>query len=716
MSVREVLTDMEYGPAPTEMGRVRAWLRDREAGGGDRDSGEVLCVRDPARGDALAEVRRGTAADLDRAVAAAREAQTGWSALPGGERGRHLRALADLVGQRAEFLAVLETLQHGIPVGATLDGVARAARCLREFGGWAEVGEDAAPDRLPWGVCAAAFAPSRPICGMARKVAPALAAGNALLLMPGREAPLTALALAELCREAGLPDGLVTFVAGDEATVGALARHPGVDRFDVAGPAEIRRAAALGSAGTGKRLAPDPGARALFLVFADADLDAAVEGVVEAAWSGGAEAGISGLRVLVAEGVETAFVERLEARMGRTRAGDPLDRNSEAGVTIRPERVETIRRLLEEGASEGAVLHEAGAAAGAVRPLVLAANVAPANPLWSAEALEAVVTVTSFRTSGEALDLAATARETPLAAIWSENVNLCLDAAAGLRAPHVGINSASPFEGGEAADAEGYLRAVVSPPAGSAGAGRPPAAAAAAGPEAREAVRRAVASAAAAGGWSALSSVDRAAALRAFAESLSDRKADLAARLVEDGAAADAAAREVEATVRRARWYVAWAYHAAGCAGLHCPSRLVLRLRAPVGIVGVLGPADPPLLGPLSLALPALAAGNRAVVAGGASRACRDGVGGSGLPADALGLVTGDSEALAGAMARHGGIGALWYVGPAAGQVETACAEDLKEVWTEAEGARDWTGPQGQGRDLLNRATRWRTVRLAYGA
>ncbi len=714
MSLREDLADMGYGPAPVDAGRVRAWLDRYEAGFGHlvagvfRESGETFAVRDPARGDILARVTRGTAADADTAVAAARAAQAGWAALEGFERGRHLRALAEALGRRAEFLAVLESLQHGIPAGASAEAVARSVGQIRDLADAA----DAQDCGTPWGVCAALVAPSRPLAALTRRIAPPLAAGNAMVLVPGSEAPLTALALAEIWCEAGLPDGVVNVLGGDAETARALAAHPGIDRIAVAGPAETRRMMARASAGNGTGLAADPGGRALFLVFGDADLDAAVEGVVEAAWGGRGDAGVAGIRVLVAEAAEAGFVERLEARMGRAMVGDPLDRNSEVGVTVRPERLEAIRRLLEDGRSEGAILREAGNEG---RSLILATDVAPANPLWAAETLEGVVTVTSFRTPREALHLAEYAPETPVAAVWSENVNLCLEAAAGVTAPLLRINSAGPLAGEEAdADAAaGWLRPVAAAESASSGAEPRPAAVVRA--EAEEAVRRTVAAAEGAGA----SAPDRAAALRGLAERLSVSRAEAVLRLVEGGAAKAAAEREVETAIRRARWYAARASRPTGTAELPAPSRLVWRLGAPVGLVGVVGPAAWPLLGPLSLALPALALGNRVVVATAVTAAVpvlRDSFGGAGLPAGAACLVTGDREALAAALARHGGVGAVWSVGAAAEAVETACAHCLKQVWTEAEGGRDWAEPAGQGLEFLDRATRWKTVRFAYGA
>ena len=263
----------------------------------------------PPPGERIARVTQGAAADVDAAVAAARAAQPAWAALPGHERARHLYALARLVQKRERFLAVLESLDNGKPIRETRDiDVPLVARHFYHHAGWAPLIDSEFPGARPVGVCGQIIPWNFPLLMLAWKIAPALACGNTVVLKPAEFTPLTALAFAEICVEAGLPPGVVNIVTGDGATGAALVAHAGVDKIAFTGSTEVGRIIRRATAGTGKKLSLELGGKSPFIVFDDADLDSAVEGVVDAIWFNQGQVCCAGSRLLVAESVEARFL------------------------------------------------------------------------------------------------------------------------------------------------------------------------------------------------------------------------------------------------------------------------------------------------------------------------------------------------------------------------------------------------------------------------
>lgn len=769
MGIREILSTMEYGPAPEDAGAARDWLASRGAGfghfidGAFTDPGETFEVRDPARDEVLAHVTQGSAGDVDAAVAAARAAQPGWAGLSGHERARHLYALARHVQQHARSLAVLETLDTGKPIRESRDvDVPLVARHLYHHAGWAELAEGEFPGRVPWGVCGQVIPWNFPLLMLAWKVAPALAAGNAVVLKPAEYTPLTALAFAEICAEVGLPPGVVNVVTGDGATGAALVSHRGVDKVAFTGSTEVGREIRRATAGTGKGLSLELGGKSPFVVFDDADLDAAVEGVVDAVWFNQGQVCCAGARVLVAESAEDAFLSRLRARMARLIVGDPLDKNTDMGAIVHPVQLDRIRSLVEQGRAEGARIEMGDAPPGCFHPPAIVTDAAPASVLATEEIFGPVVTVTSFRTTAEALSLANNTRYGLAASVWSGSLARALDAAGGIRAGVVWVNctnlfdAAAPFggmresgfgrEGGRTGMAA-YLREPARHgPAPDLPAARPAAAAAGidrtaklhiGGKQARpdtgkvhavagglapaggrKDIRNAVEAAAKATAWSGTTGHARAQVLYYLAENLSARQVELAARLGAEGRAD--AEREVAAAIRRIFFYAAWADKLDGAARTTARDITTVELREPMGVMGLVCPDDRPLLGLVSLLLPALAMGNRAVAVPSRSAPLAaidfaQVMDTSDIPAGVVSLVTGPHDELAATLARHDGVDAMWYVGARAATVEAESAGNLKPTWTEAEGARDWLSPEGQGRTFLERATQVKTVWLPHG-
>jgi aldehyde dehydrogenase (NAD+) len=457
-NVREILQTMDYGPAPEANDHVIAWLAQHDAGFTHFIDGafapahpaESFTVSDPARNTRLATVAQGSAADVDAAVAAARRAFGPWSELAGHTRARYLYALARHIQKRERFLAVLESMDNGKPIRETRDiDIPLAARHFYHHAGWAELIESEFPGYGPVGVCGQIIPWNFPLLMLAWKIAPALAAGNTVVLKPAELTPLTALAFADICREVGLPAGVVNVVLGDGATGAALVAHPDVDKIAFTGSTEVGRIIREATAGSGKRLSLELGGKSPFIVLDDADLDSAVEGVVDAIWFNQGEVCCAGSRLLVQEGIAERFYGKLKRRMETLRIGAPLDKSTDIGAVIAPQQLERIGELVEQGRREGGRVWQAAIpvpAQGCFFPPTLITDVDPSSTVAQIEIFGPVAVAMTFRTPDEAIALANNTRYGLAASIWSENINLALDVAANVKVGVVWINSTNVFD------------------------------------------------------------------------------------------------------------------------------------------------------------------------------------------------------------------------------------------------------------------------------
>ena len=781
-SVTEILESMDYGPAPEANGEVVKWLKARGAFGHYVDGSftkptHTFAAANPATAEVLAQVSQGTDADVQAAVRAARAALPGWSRLPGHERAKWLYALARGVQKRERFLAVLESMDNGKSIRETRDiDVPLVARHFYHHAGWAETLAEEFPGQGPVGVCGQIIPWNFPLLMLSWKIAPALAAGNTVVLKPAEYTPLSALAFAEICAEIGLPKGVVNIVTGDGATGAALVDSD-VDKIAFTGSTEVGRIIRRATAGTGKKLTLELGGKSPFVVFADADLDAAVEGVVDAIWFNQGQVCCAGSRIFVQEGVEAAFTAKLKARLAKLRVGDPLDKSVDMGAIVDPVQLKRIRELVAEGQAEGAVLHQAKCrlpAKGCEFAPGFFTNVAPANVLMQDEIFGPVATLTSFRTPDEAVELANNTRYGLAASIWSENINLALDQAARVKAGVVWINSTNVFDAGAGfggyresgfgreggregmreylaeAPVKARAEAVPVPPETApvpqapvreigidrtakmyigGGQKRPDSgysyAVAAkgrvlglAGLGNRKDIRNAVEAAHAAGGWGKATGHNRAQVLYYLAENLAAREAEFAARL--KAAGSPKPDEEVATAIRRAFWYAAQADKFDGAVHSTKTAMVTLAMPEPYGVMGIACPTDAPLLGFLSLVLPAIAMGNRVVAIPSqnmplAATDLYQVFDTSDLPGGVVNIITGARDELAKTLAGHDDVAAMWYCGPAEGarMVETESAGNLKATCILPN--RDWLGPEGQGRSFLTRATQVKNIWVPYG-
>ncbi len=677
---------MEYGPAPEDDQPAREWLAQHDARFGHfiggawhaPASGAHFVSHAPATAERLADIAQGDAADIDAAVAAARAAQAGWFALGGAGRARHLYALARMVQRHSRLFAVLEALDNGKPIRETRDiDVPLVARHFLHHAGWAQLQDSEFADHAPLGVIGQIVPWNFPLLMLAWKIAPAIATGNCVVLKPAEYTPLTALLFAELAHRAGLPAGVLNVVTGDGATGAALVEHPQVDKIAFTGSTEVGKLIRAVTAGSGKSLTLELGGKSPFIVFDDADLDGAVEGVVDAIWFNQGQVCCAGSRLLVQEGIEARFIAKLKRRMQTLRVGASLDKSVDLGAIVDPVQLERIRSLVETGRREGCAIWQASDTAlpadGCFYPPTLVTNVAPASTLAQQEIFGPVLVTMSFRTPDEAIALANNSRYGLAASVWSETIGRALDVAPRLAAGVVWINATNLFDAavgfggyresgyGREGGREGiheYLKprawlnlpkrqpvsAVtnvsndrqvsnvalidrtaklfiggkqVRPDSGYSLTVHAPdgTLAGEVGEGNRKDIRNAVEAARAAHKWSQASTHNRAQVLFYLAENLAVRADEFAHQLVVRNGASETAARaEVEASVTRLFTYAAWADKFDGA--VHTPPLrgVALAMHEPLGVIGIACPDEAPLLAFVSLVAPALAMGNRVVL------------------------------------------------------------------------------------------------------
>jgi aldehyde dehydrogenase (NAD+) len=459
MSVVEKFVGMEWGTAPEDPKEVLAWLdgHKRKFGhfvGGAWVApveGKYFGSADPSTGESLASVAQGSSADVDAAVKAARGALAGWQEIGGHARARYLYAVARLVQKHSRRLAVLETLDNGKPIRESRDlDIPQVARHFYHHAGWAQILGEEFPGYVACGVVGQIIPWNFPLLMLAWKIAPALAAGNTVVLKPAEFTPLTALAFAEICVEAGLPAGVVNIVTGDGETGEALVVHPDVDKIAFTGSTEVGRAIRKATAASRKRLSLELGGKSPFVIFEDADLDSAVEGLVDGIWLNQGQVCCAGSRLLVQESVSEELLEKVRRRMSTLRVGPPLDKAIDVGAIVARVQLERIQRLVEQGKAEGATCWQPEGfvlpSRGFYFPPTLLSNVHPASVVAQQEIFGPVLAAMTFRTPREAVELANNTTYGLAASVWSESVNVALQTAAQVKAGVVWVNSTNLFD------------------------------------------------------------------------------------------------------------------------------------------------------------------------------------------------------------------------------------------------------------------------------
>ncbi|MFP8885990.1 aldehyde dehydrogenase family protein [Streptomyces mangrovi] len=419
----------------------------REAAGG-----RSFKTVSPSTEEVLTEVAHAGAEDVDTAVAAARRAFASWSALPGAERAKYLFRIARIIQERSRELAVLETLDNGKPIRETRDAdLPLVAAHFFYHAGWADKLAHAGygPDPRPLGVAAQVIPWNFPLLMLAWKVAPALACGNTVVLKPAETTPLSALFFADVCRQAGLPKGVVNILTGDGSTGAALVAHEGVDKVAFTGSTAVGKQIARTVAGSSKKLTLELGGKGANIVFDDAPIDQAVEGIVNGIYFNQGQVCCAGSRLLVQESVQDELLEALRRRLSTLRVGDPLDKNTDVGAINSAEQLARITELADSGEAEGAErwspaceLPERGFW---FAPTVFT-GVTQAHRIAREEIFGPVLSVLSFRTPDEAVAKANNSQYGLSAGVWTEKGSRILAMAGRLRAGVVWANTFNKFD------------------------------------------------------------------------------------------------------------------------------------------------------------------------------------------------------------------------------------------------------------------------------
>lgn len=457
-TLAEKFRTMEYGVAPEDSGLSLAWLDQlkRRFGhfvGGAWTApaqGEYFETSDPSTGEKLAQIAQGSPADVDAAVKAARAALPGWQALTPHARARYLYALARQVQKHSRRLSVLETIDNGKPIRESRDiDIPLVARHFYYHAGWAQLLGQEFPGYQACGVVGQIIPWNFPLLMLAWKIAPALAAGNTVVLKPAEFTPLTALAFAELCMEIGLPPGVVNIVTGDGATGQALVVHPDVDKIAFTGSTEVGRAIRRATADSHKRLSLELGGKSPFIVFDDADLDSAVEGLVDGIWLNQGQVCCAGSRLLMQESIAAQLSRKLQARMATLRIGPPLDKTTDIGAIVARVQLDRIESLVAQGVAEGASCWQPDIplpSRGLYYKPTLFTNVHPTSVVAQQEIFGPVLAAMTFRTPAEAVELANNTAYGLAASVWSESVNVALQVASRIKAGVVWVNSTNLFD------------------------------------------------------------------------------------------------------------------------------------------------------------------------------------------------------------------------------------------------------------------------------
>lgn len=733
--VAEIFDSLDYGPAPEAAGPALEWLdkNGRVFGhfidGAFTKPGKTFPSTNPATGEKLADISEGSKADVDRAVKAARAAFPHWSALSGFERAKYLYAIARQIQRESRLFAVLETLDNGKPIRETRDiDIPLVARHFYHHAGWAQHLQKNFPDHLPYGVCGQIIPWNFPLLMLSWKIAPALAAGNTVVLKPAEFTSLTALLFAEICQRVGLPKGVVNIVTGAGETGEAIVAHPDIDKIAFTGSTEVGKIIRRATAGTGKGLSLELGGKSPFIVFDDADLDSAVEGLVDAIWFNQGQVCCAGSRLLVQESIEEKFIAKIKARMATLRVGDPLDKSIDIGALVAPVQVQRVIDLLKAGAKEGGEFYSPEGALPEkgcyVRP-TLVTGISPAHTLASEEIFGPVLVAMSFRTPEEAVALSNNTRYGLAASVWTENVNLALDIAPQVKAGVVWINSTNQFdaavgfggyresgfgrEGGREGMAaylkprwEAELKPASAPKVlalseNGAAQGidrtaklyiggkqaRPDSGYARAvggadgtligeiGEGNRKDIRNAVEAARGALGWGRVTAHNRAQILYYLGENLDYRKTEFAERIrAMTGASAKVAQREVELSVERLFAFAGWADKFDGAVHNPPARMMAVAMVEPVGVLAIAAPDENPLLGAIALLAPAMAMGNSVVLVPSETHplAMTDFyqvLETSDVPGGVVNIVTGAKRELARTLAEHDGVDGIWFAGSA---------------------------------------------------
>ena len=685
MNVTEIYKNMNYGPAPESSDNVESWLEDHKQGfqlfingQWQSSSTEQFDSTNPANGELLGKISQASKEDVELAVRSARAAQPAWSGLPGHERAKNLYSIARLLQKRSRQFSVLETMDNGKPIRESRDiDIPLVIRHFYYHAGWAQLMDSELSEFEALGVVGQIIPWNFPLLMAAWKIAPAIAAGNCVVIKPAEYTSLSALMLAEVFEEAGLPKGVVNIVTGDGAVGEMIVGHADVNKIAFTGSTNVGKMIREQTAGTGKKLTLELGGKSPFIIFDDADLDSAIEGLVDAIWFNQGQVCCAGSRLLVQESIAETVLDKTKARMEKLTIGDPLDKCTDVGAIVDHSQRVRIESLVNQSVDEGATLWQPKInlpTGGCFYPPTLLCDVETSNVAASVEIFGPVLSVMTFRHQPEAIELANNTKYGLAASIWSENINRALDVAPQIKAGVIWINTTNQFDA--ACGFGGYRESGMGREGGAEGMheymklsqssstsksentaeiqqsdnstsksskfhgidqtakfyingkqARPDNGntltvtssdgrnCGRVGDGSRKDIRNAVEAAYKAQSWSKTSGHHRAQILFYLAENLNYRREEFCQRLKTLANYTDAAAEaEFDLSIQRLFTFAAWADKYDGA--VHQPpiNGVTLAMNEAIGIIGINCPDESPLLAFISLIAPAIAMGNRVVV------------------------------------------------------------------------------------------------------
>lgn len=687
MEIKEIYNTMVYGPAPETAKPAIEFLEAHQRSFDlfidgtwvKPNSKKYAETHNPSNKEFLAKIAEADETDVDKAVKAATKALPEWVAIGGFERAKYLYAIARQIQKNSRLFAVLETLDNGKPIRETRDiDIPIVARHFYHHAGWAKLMDTEFRDYREVGVVAQIVPWNFPLMMLSWKIAPALAMGNTVVLKPAELTSLTALLFAEICEKVGLPKGVVNIVTGRGSVAGsALVGHKDIQKVAFTGSTDVGKILRKQIAGSGKKISLELGGKSPFIVFEDADLDSAVEGIVDAIWFNQGQVCCAGSRLLVQESISEKFYGKLRARMENLRIGDPMDKTVDMGAIVSKEQFKTIDNMVKLGIKEGCSVYQSKNAVpkeGWFYPPTLFTDVSTSSVIAQEEIFGPVLVAMSFRSHNEAVALANNSRYGLAASIWTENINLALDIAPKVKAGSVWINCTNQFDA--AAGFGGYRESGFGREGGKEGlyeyikpriedqfASQPFIPKAEKSKElkktsntlaeidrttkmyiggkqarpdggysteiknafgeyigevsegGRKDIRNAVEAAHAEKSWAGMTGHARAQVLYYIAENLAIRSEEFAARIVEmTNQSLESAKYEVEKSIERIYTYAAYADKYDGAAHSTVQRMVTLAMPESIGVMAVICPDENPLLGFISTVIPAIAMGNNVVV------------------------------------------------------------------------------------------------------
>ncbi len=735
MDTLNIFKTMEYGPSPESRSDADQWLASFDHTFGHYIDGTFWTSKkpvyfntiNPANGEHLAQISAGTKEDVNLAVKAAQTAQNDWSKSGGFNRARFLYAIARSIQKHARILAVLETLDNGKPIRETRDiDIPLVARHFYFHAGMAQIGDSELADRVPFGVCGQIIPWNFPLLMLAWKIAPAIALGNTVVLKPSEHTPLTSLFFAHMLSEIQLPPGVVNIVTGDGKTGEYIVQHPKVQKLAFTGSTSVGKRITSLAAEQNKSLTLELGGKSPFIVCSDADLDSAVEGIVDAIWLNQGEVCCAGSRLLVQEAIAETFLKKVRQRMDTLRVGSPLDKSIDIGTIISHEQRQNISQMVALGKSENGQIYQPEInipVEGFFYPPTLISGLTPSSVLMREEIFGPVLVSMTFRTHEEAVRLANNSRYGLAASIWSENINTALEIAHEIESGVVWINTTNEFDA--ACGFGGYKESGFGREGGWEGIyyytkSKPPKAQKhisttgrkdipkelslpiidqtqknyIAGKKARpdsgyslpvfnpqgnivgrigkgnrKDVRNAVEAANSGKSWKHTSLYNRSQILFYMAENLSMRSNEFADRLqLQTTYNHVEAMHEVQSSIEVLFYFASWADKFDGKIHRVSNNKTVMAVNEPLGTVGVVCPDNFPLLGFVSMVASLISMGNRCIVVPSESSPLSSIdftqiIDTSDVPNGVINVVTGIHSDLIDPMVKHDSINAVWYAG-----------------------------------------------------